>query len=68
MEPMLHNTDTGSLPTDELRLLAWRREQLQALGASHSLVDAYAELVDWHDVSELVEQGCPPDIALEIVR
>jgi hypothetical protein len=68
MEPMLHRTDADSCPKEELRLLAWRREQLLALGASRSLANAYAELVDWHEVSALVEQGCPPDLALEIVR
>ena len=65
---MLHNTDADSFPNDERRLLAWRREQLLALGASGSMANAYAELVDWHDVSSLVERGCPPDLALEIVR
>ena len=68
MEPMLHDTDADSFPKEELRLLAWRREQLLALEASRSMANAYAELVDWHDVSALVEQGCPPDLALEIVR
>ena len=65
---MLHSTDADALLKEELRLLAWRREQLEALGASRSLANAYAELVDWHDVSALVERGCPPDLALEIVR
>lgn len=68
MEPMLHNTDADSFRNEELRLLAWRREQLLALGASRSMANAYAELVEWHDVSSLVEQGCPPEFALESVR
>jgi len=28
----------------------------------------YADLVDWHALAELVERGCSPGLALEIVR
>ena len=65
---MLHRTDADSFPKEELRLLAWRREQLQALGVSLAGTHAYAETVDWHDVSALVQRGCHADIALKIVR
>lgn len=68
MEPILHNTDAESFPREEPLLLEWRREQLLWLGVSRRNVYAYAETVDWHDVAVLVQRGCSPDIALEIVR
>lgn len=68
MEPILHSTDAESFPTEEPRLLAWRREQLLWLGVSRRNAYAYAEAVDWHDVAVLVQRGCSPDIALEIAR
>ena len=68
MEPILHTTDVEPFAKEEPRLLAWRREQLRSLGVSHRNAYAYAEMVDWHDVALLVQRGCPPDTALEIVR
>jgi hypothetical protein len=29
---------------------------------------AFADVVDWHDLAALVRRGCPPILALEIVR
>jgi hypothetical protein len=55
--------------TDEEQLVhAWRVEQLQRLGLPLILAEAFAELVDWHEVAELVGRGCPPELALEITR
>ena len=68
MEPILHSTDAEPFPREEPLLLAWRREQLLWLGVSRRNAYAYAETVDWHDVAVLVQRGCSPDIALEIVR
>jgi hypothetical protein len=69
MEPILHSTDAESFLREEpRRLLAWRREQLLWLGVSRPNAYAYAETVDWHDVAVLVQRGCSPDIALDIVR
>jgi hypothetical protein len=28
----------------------------------------FADLVDWHAIAELVERGCSPQLALDIVR
>jgi len=33
-----------------------------------SLAERFADLVDWHALAELVERGCPAELALEIVR
>jgi hypothetical protein len=47
---------------------AWRVEQLSRLGLSHVIASAVATFVDWHEIARLVEQGCSPELALEIVR
>jgi len=47
---------------------AWRSEQLQRLGLPHLLAEAWADLVDWHAIAELVARGCSPELALRIVR
>jgi hypothetical protein len=54
--------------SEEVRVYAWRVEQLAKLGFSAVIADAVANLVDWHEVAGLVEKGCPPELALEIAR
>jgi hypothetical protein len=46
----------------------WRVEQLQRLGLPNILATTFADLVDWHVLAGLIERGCPPELALEIVR
>ena len=63
-------------PTQELdrsasdaRLVhAWRSEQLRRLGLPFVLADAFADVIDWHALSALIERGCPVGLALQIVR
>ena len=70
MEPILisdaelveHTTD------EELLIHAWRAEQLQRLGLPRILAETCAELVDWHEIAELIAGGCTPELALEIAR
>lgn len=47
---------------------AWRVWQLTRLGIPHSLAQDVADHVDWHQIAGLVERGCPPQLALDIVR
>jgi hypothetical protein len=54
--------------SEEVRVYAWRVEQLGKLGLSTLIADAVANLVDWHEVARLVQKGCPPELALEIAR
>ena len=54
--------------SDDLRVYAWRVEQLGNLGIPTLIADAFADMVDWHEVAHLVDQGCPPTLALEISR
>lgn len=53
---------------EELLVHVWRTEQLQDLGVPRLLAETFADLVDWHAVAALVERGCTPRLALEIVR
>ena len=53
---------------EDARIYAWRVEQLSGLGLSQVVASAVASFVDWHEIARLVERGCSPDLALEIVR
>jgi hypothetical protein len=46
----------------------WRVAQLKRLGIPALLAETSADHVDWHRVAELVRRGCPPELALRIVR
>jgi hypothetical protein len=46
----------------------WRAERLESLGLHTVLARTFAHVVDWHEVAGLVERGCSPELALEIVR
>jgi hypothetical protein len=53
----------------EARLVhAWRSEQLRSLGLPFVLADAFADVIDWRELSALIERGCPVGLALAIVR
>jgi hypothetical protein len=53
---------------EEVAIREWRAHQLQRLGLSRLLAHTFGDRVDWHEVAKLVERGCTPDLALEIVR
>ena len=60
-----------SLSADEserLLLVAWRAERLLGLGVKPRLALELAETVDWHELADLLARGCPPHLALEILR
>jgi len=50
-------------------VVAWRRLQLVASGVSMSLAETLAEdpRYDLHALIELVERGCPPELAVQIL-
>jgi hypothetical protein len=56
--------------TDYERLLVheWRASQLERLGIPKWLADVVADRIDWHEIAGLVERGCSPRLALDIVR
>jgi len=69
MEPILMPADDLDDDADEWLLVhAWRAEQLWRLGLPRVLAEAFADRIDWHALAELVGRGCPPVLALEIVR
>ena len=53
---------------EDAQVYAWRVERLSDLGLSNLVASAVAPLVDWHEMACLVERGCSPELALEIVR
>ena len=55
-------------PNEAEVVWAWRAEQLRRLGLSRFFADVFADAVDWHQFAALVRRGCPPMVALEIVR
>ena len=69
MEPLLMPPELlDDENPEELLVREWRTEQLLRLGLPRTLAATFADLVDWHAMAELVERGCPPRLALEIVR
>jgi hypothetical protein len=54
---------------DSPGLLSWRRRRLERAGFDTALADALARdrRVDLHAVLELIDRGCPPELASRIV-
>jgi hypothetical protein len=68
-ETEIPETDDACEEQDEERAVwLWRAQQLQRLGLSWLLAHTFAGAVDWHEFAKLVERGCSPELALEIVR
>jgi hypothetical protein len=68
MEPILMPADELDEPAEERLVREWRSEQLRRLGLPRVLAERFADLVDWHALAALIERGCSPELALEIVR
>jgi len=62
------DSDIGFRSSETELVRAWRAEQLRRLGLSRFFADVFADAVDWHQFAALVRRGCPPMLALEIVR
>jgi hypothetical protein len=60
--------ETPESDAEDLAVWQWRAEQLHRLGLSWLLARVFAAVVDWHEFANLVERGCSPELALEIVR
>jgi hypothetical protein len=46
----------------------WRVTRLTGLGIPRPMAEVDADNVDWHQIARLVHGGCPPLLALRIVR
>lgn len=66
-ENVLSAEDLDGDVKEALVVRAWRAEQLRQLGVPSILAEAFADDVDWHAPSALVERGCQLGLALEIV-
>jgi hypothetical protein len=54
--------------TEEDRILAWRLHQLLELGLPTSMAEKVAAShADLHEIEHLLQHGCAPDLAAEIV-
>jgi hypothetical protein len=66
MEPPITGHD--AISRDNRLMHNWRVSQLTRLGLPGPLAEIYADRIDWHQVARLVQRGCPPRLALRIVR
>ena len=62
------DVDLDVRSAEERLVRAWRSEQLRRFGLPGAVADMFADLVDWHELAALVGRGCPPSLALEILR
>ena len=73
--PRLHATHTvvnllGTRRVDaRQRLVQWRREYLAGVGVDPGLAASVAADLRWdlHALMQLLERGCPPDLAVRIL-
>ena len=68
MEPPQLVAGHEAIERDEQMIHKWRVTQLKRLGIPEPLAEAAADDVDWHQIAKLVQRGCPPRLALRIVR
>jgi hypothetical protein len=69
MEPQtIAETEAAPRADEQVLVHEWRAERLRELGLPRSLAEGFADRVDWRSVARLVERGCPPVLALEIMR
>jgi hypothetical protein len=68
MEPTATMIRHEAIDPDVLLVHNWRSMQLKRIGIPAPLAEAAADHVDWHQVAKLVQGGCPPQLALRIVR
>ena len=67
-ESVISAEDLDGDVMEALVVRQWRAEQLRRLGVQSILAETFADAVDWHALSALIERGCPLGLALEIVR
>jgi len=68
METTASIAGNETIGQDDLAVHDWRVAQLVRLGIPALLAETAAGHVDWHQVARLVQRGCPPLLALRIVR
>jgi hypothetical protein len=68
MEPTQLAAGHEAIKRDVHLVHKWRVAQLKRLGIPEPLAEADADNVDWHQIAKLVQRGCPPRLALRIIR
>jgi len=68
MEPAAATPRHEAIDHDDRLMHEWRVARLTGLGVRRPLAQAAAGHVDWHQVAALVLRGCPPRLALRIIR
>jgi hypothetical protein len=68
MKPTQLAAGHEAIEYDQHLVHEWRVTQLRRLGIPEPLAEAAADTVDWHQIAGLVQRGCPPRLALRIVR
>jgi hypothetical protein len=63
LPPVRHETIEKPDPVHE-----WRVARLARLGIPRPVAEGAAGHVDWHQMAALVQRGCPPWLALRILR
>ena len=63
LPPGRHETIEKQDPVHE-----WRVARLAGLGIPWPVAEAAAGHVDWHQMTALVQRGCPPWLALRLLR
>jgi hypothetical protein len=66
MEPAITGREAAT--DEDLLVHDWRVARLAQFGVPPSLAEVYADRIDWHQVADLVQRGCPPRLALRIVH
>ena len=61
-------TGREAISREEASIHSWRVSQLKRLGLPGLLAEIYADQIDWHQLARLVQRGCPPQLALRIIR
>jgi hypothetical protein len=57
-----------AIDLEDLIVHEWRVTRLTGLGIPWPIAEVEADNVDWHQIASLVRRGCPPILALRIVR
>jgi hypothetical protein len=63
------NTDATGSAGDQSRWVGWRAQRLRGAGFPLELADRLARerRIDVHALLELVDRGCPPELAARIL-
>jgi hypothetical protein len=68
MDPHVTTGRHEAIDQEALSVRQWRTTRLVRLGIPGPLAAVYADRLDWHQIARLVHLGCPPLLALRIVR